>query len=81
MNPDLEAVLDYCQSDEEWQSFRDSLIDNGSPRLDVADLDVLEFGNDDAVQVVLETAAADPEQHHIWAVAHRVRQEITSGSR
>ena len=78
MNADIEAILDYCQSDEEWQSFQDYLIDNGSPRLDVADLDTLEFGNDDAIQVVLEAAAADPEQNHIWAVAHRVRQKFTS---
>ena len=77
MNPDVEALLEYCQADGEWQSFRDHLLENGSTKLSDADVDVLEFADDDAVQVVLEAAAADPEQNHIWAVAHRVRQKFT----
>ena len=78
MDADLEAVLDYCQADEECKSFRDHLLENGCPKLSDADVDGLESNDDDAVQAVLEAAAAVPEQNHIWAVAHRVRQEFTS---
>jgi hypothetical protein len=84
MTKDIEALLDYCQDDREWESFWEQICDNGSDAL--TNGENLYFQrrknpiDNEAIQELMEKAAMDPNQNHIWAIAHRIRKELENGS-
>ena len=75
MNKDLEAVLDYCQTDDEFDSFIDFIIGNGAEGLTSKELVKLSScSNEEAYSILAK--AAENGCNHIWAVAYRVRKSM-----
>ena len=74
MNKDMEAVLDYCQTDDEFDSFREFINENGAQGLTRKEFMTLETCSDDDAYPILAKAAKIKSCNHIWAVAYRVRK-------
>lgn len=75
---DLVGLLDYCQDDREWKDFCNYLLENAPENLTDPDLEALRAGDGDKLQEILEKASSDPNVTHIWAIAHRIRQLLSS---
>jgi len=82
MEKDLEAILDYCQSDGEWEDFFDYLCDDGVDFLTDKELDIMRTSTwdkknyqeiEDKQEKIMKKIAKNKECSHIWAVAQRVR--------
>lgn len=76
MEKDLEAILNYCQDDGEWDDFRDYLCEDGNDFLTDEELDIMRSDShkiiDKQIKIMLKVAK-NKKCSHIWAVAQRVR--------
>ena len=75
MNKDLEAVLDYCQTDDEFDSFCEFISENGAEGLTREGFMAFETCSAEEAYPIL-AKAAENGCNHIWAVAYRVRKSM-----
>lgn len=86
MTEDMEALLNYVL-DNELESFHEYISECGSEALTNGETLFVErhslydnYGNGDGVYELLQKAAMNQKQKHIWAIAHRIRKELENGS-
>ncbi len=73
ISKDLEAVLDYCQSDEEFENYCQWIGENGAPDITREELELIVTGPPEDVELLLAKVAKHKDQTHVWACAHRAR--------
>jgi len=66
---DIRILIEYCSDQNELKDFTNCIQENGSKALTDEDLEDLEEEDEE----LLEKAANDPKETHVWAVAHRLK--------